>query len=251
LKLIRTIFLISLFNFSSQLSERQRFLNELGTEKSESFKLLNDSYELFLKTNFPNKSGLGEQSREFIIRIIEDREPFIFDSLIAIQVITEFERTGLRKDISLFYGESYKPTYDVEQFLPVREQSSNVNLSEVDDDFEDLIPLDTIELSEEQKLINLERERELEEARKWYTYPNKNGLYNYALAKTFKSDTSFLVYCELRHYGLAPALTTKYSELPEHELKRWKNQVPLMVDYYFHAILGRYGKYVIQAPNKR
>ncbi|MGB3467478.1 MAG: hypothetical protein WBA74_19490 [Cyclobacteriaceae bacterium] len=244
-KLIRIILLFSLFSCSDQFSERQQFLNELGTEKSASFELLTDSYERFLNTNFPNKSGVVEQSREFVIQLIEDREPFNSDSLNAIQVLTELERTELRKDIFLFFGESYEPTYDVEQFLPVREQV-NIDLSEVENDFENLPSSDTIELSEKQKLINLEREDKQEEARKWYTYSNESGLYNYALAKVFESDTSFLSYCEIRYYGLSPALTPELTEL-----ELWKNQLPLIVDFYFLAILRRYGKYVIKDPNRR
>lgn len=247
MKVFRTIIFLSLFSCSGQPSERQQFLNELGNEKSESFEFLTDSYELFLKINYPNISRVGEQSREFMIQIIEDHEPFIFDSLNAIQVLTELERTGLRKDIYLYYGEIYKPTYDVEQFLPIVEPS-NVDFSEVDDDFVDLLPLDSIEISKEQKQINLERERELIEERKWYTFPNENGLYNYALSKTFKSDTSFVTYCEVRYHGLSPDLTTALSEISEHELELWQNQLPLMVDFYFHTILGKYGKYVMEAP---
>jgi hypothetical protein len=243
MKFIQALLILLLFSCTEKSSEQQQFFSKLDTEKAESFKILTNNYKKFLDENFPTKSGIGEQSREFIKRMLEHQVPLSFDSLNAIRVIIKLEQTRLRKDIFLYSDESYKSTYNVEQFLPERGQN-NIDLGQVDENFEDIFPIDSITISEEQKRINLKRERELEETRKWYTAPNENGLYNYALAKAFKSDTSFLAYCELRQSGLSPSLTTEYAELPEAELELWKNQIPLIVDFYFHGILWRYGKYI-------
>jgi hypothetical protein len=242
MRLIQALLVLLLF-CCSEKSSKQRFLTEIGPEKAESFKILTTSYIKFLDENFPNKSGLGEKSREFIKKMLNQDVSFSFDSLNSVLVLMELERTGLRKDIFLYDNESYQSTYNVKQLLPERRQNK-VDLDEVDENFEDIFPIDSIELSKEQRQINLKREQELEEARKWRTYPNENGLYNYALAKAFQSDSSFLVYIELRHNGFSPSLTTKYAELPEDELALWKNQMPLLVDFYLHGILWKYGRYI-------
>ncbi|WMN06907.1 hypothetical protein QYS48_34205 [Marivirga arenosa] len=241
MKFIQILLILLLFSCSQNHSEQQEFFSELGTEKTESFKTLTKNYKTFLDENFPSKSGIGEQSREFIKRMLERKEPLSFDSVNAILVLREFERSGLRKDIFLYIDESYNKAYNVEHFLPERGQK-NIDLGPINENFEELFPIDSIKISKTQKQISQKRERELERNR--YIIPNENGLYNYALAKAFKSDTSLLAYCELRQSGLSPALTTEYAELPEAELKLWKNQIPLIVDFYYREMLWRYGKYI-------
>ena len=243
MRFIQALLIFLLLGCSEKSTEKQQFFIELGTEKAESFKIFTTGYIKFLDENFSNKSGLGEKSREFIKQMLNQDVSFSFDSLNSVRVLMELERTGLRKDIFLYDNESYQLTYNVKQFISERRQNK-IDLGEVDENFEDIFPIDSIELSKEQRQINLRREQELEEARKWRTYPNENGLYNYALAKAFQSDTSFLVYIETRQQGLSPSLTNQYAELPEDELELWKNQIPLLVDFYLHGILWKYGRYI-------
>ncbi|MBR08791.1 MAG: hypothetical protein CMP48_14080 [Rickettsiales bacterium] len=251
MRIIRTIFLLTLLNLANPSFGQQKFLNELGTEKAESFIKLVNSYEQFLQLNYPTIEGKGERTRAFMLQLIEGQDPFKYDSLNAVQIINELEQSGLRKDIFLYVGEVYEPPYNIEQFFPDREVQ--VDTSEIDDDFggdgfDEYLESITNELTEEQKRINEERDRKREENRIWQLENTADGLYHYAL---LKSDTSLSVYCEIRYYGLTPAITQTLLDFPTDELEDWRVQLPFVVDYYFGNILFRYRRHIKQATNKR
>lgn len=240
---------------------QQEFLNELGTEKAESFNKLVNSYERFLQLNYPAIEGKGEQTRAFMLQLIQEDMPLKYDSLDAIGIITELEQSGLRKDIFLFEGEVYKLTYDIEQFFP--ETEIEIDTSEIDDDFGDprfdYSKIDTsswevfharylAQLPPDERKREEEREKKRIERRKWSPNPNPRSLYHYSL---LRSDTLFVAYCLLRYDGLTPAITQTLLDFPTDDLENWQPQIVFVVDYYFGSILFRYRRYMKQATNNR
>ncbi|MEQ8471650.1 MAG: hypothetical protein RIC35_10705 [Marinoscillum sp.] len=230
---------------------QQEFLNELGTDKAESFNKLVNSYERFLQLNYPTIEGKGEQTRAFMLQLIQVNRTWKYDSLDAIDIIKDLEQSGFRKDIFLYEGEDYEPTYDVAQFFP--ETEVQIDTFEIDDDFgidglDEYLQLVTVEPTEEQRKIKEERDLKREENRIRPFENNPNGFYHYAL---LKSDTSLSVYCRIRYYRITPAITQTLLGFPTNKLEDWRVQLPLVVDYYFGNILFRYGKYMKQATNKQ
>lgn len=194
-----------------------------------------------------------------MFHLIQDEKPLKFDSLGAIDIIEELEESGLRKDIYLFEGEEYEPTYDVVQFFP--ELEVKPDSSEIDDEYVnfDLSLIDTsswetfhtrhsTQLRPEERKREEEREQRRIERKKWSPNSNPSSLYHYAL---LKSDSSFVEYCWLRYDGLTPAITQTLTDFPADELENWKIQLVFVVDYYFSNILFRYRKYMEWADNTR
>ncbi|MEM8940317.1 MAG: hypothetical protein AAGC64_13335 [Bacteroidota bacterium] len=243
MRITRIHFFLTLLNLANLSFGQQEFLNELGPEKTESFEELVNSYERFLQLNYPTIEGKGERTRAFMQQLIDNKEPFKFDSLDAIQIISELDRTGLRKDIFLYEGETYEPTYEIERFFPEIEVKPDT--SEIDDDFNDenidYSKIDTsswetflakylAQLPPEERRREEEREKKRIERKKWSSNPNPNSLYHYAL---LKSDTSFIAYCWLRYDGLTPAISQTLLDLLADELEHWKTQ---MVFVLFSAL---------------
>nr|MBI1231995.1 hypothetical protein [Cytophagales bacterium] len=206
--------------------------------------MLIDSYEQFLNSNYPAKKSLGERTTEFLNQILKDSLPVIFDSLNAVSLLAELEKSGLRQDIYLYQMENYNLVYDIDQFLPEQE-TSEIELFEVDDDFEAVFPTDTLELSEEQKLLNQKIEKKLEKYSVTRPYPNENGLFLYGLSKSLSANTNLVAYCQLKREGLldSPSLLADgyLNTLTESEFEDWENKIPLAVDIYLFELLVRYG----------
>lgn len=239
------LYLLILYGCSGKQTEQEIFYMELGPKKASSFKLLMDSYEQFLESNYPDKKSFGERTTEFLNQILKDSLPVTFDSLNAVRLLAELDKSGLRQDIYLYQKENYNQVYDIDQFLPEQEPSE-IDLSEVHDDFEDIFPIDTIELSEEQKQLNLKREKNLDEYIRNRPYPNEKGLFLYGLSKSMRSDTNFIAYCQIKREGLdvSPTLIANgyLNNLTEADYERWENKIPLAVDIYLFELLVRYGK---------
>ena len=246
LRIIRTLVFLS-FVLTANLSfGQQEFLNELGTEKANSFQKLIDSYRNFLNLNYPNTTSLGEQTRKFMTQVVNG-QTLKYDSIDAIDLIKALELTELRKDISLYREELYGTRYDVRHLLTedqADEIDENITLNYSDRGISDSLERDVSYI--EKLPADLRRiERELEakrmEARKWGTRPNPTGLYHYAL---LKSDTSFYVYCLARTMGISIAITPALTELADEELESWNTQLIFIVDYYLEKVLFRFRRYM-------
>ncbi len=248
LRIIRTFFFLTLLTSANFSFGQQEFLDELGTEKAESFRELMASYQNFLNTNFPNASSLGEQTRKFMMNMVND-EPLNYDSLEAINLITSLEKSGLRKEIYLYADESYDSAYNLRQFLTA-EQADEIDeiiaLNNREIDVPDSLKWKVFfqkhleSLPPEQRKKEEEMEARRNEGRKWASTTNPKSLYHYALLKT---DTSFYTYCLIR-IELFPAITEALTELSNDELETWNVQILFMVDYYLGNILFRYRRYM-------
>lgn len=211
-----------------------------------------DSYQNFLNTNFPNSSNLGEQTRKFMMGMVNE-EPLTYDSLDAINVITLLEQSGLRKEIYLYSGESYDSTYFLRQFLTedianeideniaFNNREINVNDS-LKNKWDSIFQAQFDQLPPEQKKREKEMEKKREERRRWGLTPTAKGLYHYAL---LKSDMSFSVYCLARTMGVSISITPALTELSNQELEGWNIQLIFMVDYYLGNLLFRYRRHMI------
>ncbi|MEO9870872.1 hypothetical protein [Ekhidna sp.] len=256
---IRTFILLTLLGLTNVSIGQQEFLNELGTEKAESFRKLIDSYQRFLSLNYPNASSLGEQTRSFMMQMVNGEKPLNYDSLDAINVISSLEQSGLRKEIYLYNEEEYEGNYELREFL------SEVEADEIDEsiafDNREIIVNDSLkkkwdaifqerfeQLSPEQKKIEEELEKRRKERKIWGSTPTPKGLFHYTLLKT---DTSFYAYCLIRSMDNSPAITPALTELSNDELELWNIQIIFMIDYYLRDILFRYRRHMKPATNKR
>lgn len=253
LRIIRTIIFVFLISSTFATYSQKEFLNALGTEKAQSFQTLMDSYRNFLTLNYPKASTLGEQTRAFMMQMVNG-EPPPYDSISAIDVITALEQTGLRKDICLYSDEVYEPTYNLRQFLTEEqadEIDENIALNNrkiiVNDSlkqkWDSIFQAEFERLSPEQRKKEEEIQKMREEGRMWGSTPTPKGLFHYALLKT---DTLFYAYCLLRSFKIHPAITSAMTELSNDELESWNVQVIFMVDYYLGDILFRYRRHLIQ-----
>lgn len=237
--------LLLIFGCSSKQTEQEIFYKELGPKKAKSFKLLMESYEHFLTLNFPQKTSVGARTSELLNQILKDSLNLTFDSLNAVRLLAEIEYSGLRQDIYLYQTEDYKSVYDMGQYLPEPEPGT-IDLSEIEDDFEDIFPIDTIKLSEKQKLLNQKKEEELQEYIRTRPYPNENGLFLYSLSKSLNADKNVIAYCQLKRQGLdvSPAILADgyLNNLTEQDYESWQNMIPLAVDIYLFELLVKFGK---------
>lgn len=209
-----------------------------------------DSYRNFLKINFPTTSGLGEQTQEFMMRMLNE-EPLSYDSLDAINVITSLEQSGLRKEIYLYSDESYDSTYNLRQFLT--EETANKIDENIALNNREMITNDSLkrkwdaifqehfdQLPPDQKQKQEAMEMRRKERRQWRATPTPKGLFHFAL---LKADTSFSAYCLLRSMKISPAITPALTELTTSELESWNVQIIFMIDYYLKNILFRYRRH--------
>lgn len=249
LRIMRTIFFLIFLNWANLSFCQQEFMNELGTNRAESFNKLMASYKSFLNTNFPETSGLGKQTRKFMMQMVNEKA-LSYDSLGAIDLIASLEQSGLRREICLYIGEIYDSANNIRQFVT----------NEVAEEIEQSIALinqevsatDSIEMASsylryleglpsEQRKREEEMELKRQDRREWGCNPNPKGLYHYSLLKT---DTSFTAYCRLRSMGISPAITPAITELTDNELESWNIQIIFMVDFYLENLLFRFRRHM-------
>ena len=257
MRITRTFILLVFLSQANWTFCQQAFLNELGIEKAQSFQNLIDSYRNFLDLNYSNTATLGEQTRKFMMQMVNG-ETITYDSLDALNLIRDLEESGLRQDIYLYSNETYEPTYNLRQFL------SEEQADEIDDvialtnrefivndslkhNWDSIFQVRFSQLPPEKRRIHQELERKQEERIRWTTDTNPKGLYHYALLKT---DTSFYSYCLIRT-ELLPGITPALTELSTQELEAWNIQILFMVDYYLTNILFQYRRYMVKDVNRR
>ncbi len=241
-QLISIFLLILIGGCKSQRTEREIFINELGTKKTEALNALSDSFENFLLVNYPKQLTLGGRTREFLTDIQNNRPLEEFNQLNLKAVLEQLENSGLRKDIYIYGSEieSYTNDYQIEQYLP-KNEVTQIDISEINENFEEMT--ETIELSDEQILANDEMEKRNIEYAKRRPNTNTKGLFLYALAKSMQADTAYLKYVDFKTTGLdiiPPILATNYlTHMSDEEMEKWHNRLPLIIDIYYFNLLQR------------
>ena len=192
---------ISCSTWSQERSNDLKGFNDfLGKDKATTLNSAVESFDQFLRTNYSDLDNQSKRTKAFLGYLEQNFEP---DSTWDLptkknqKIISDFESSGLRKDIWTFGYEDYEPQYDIYEILPPEKQdTSNIqDLGELDLDLieEEIIPLSNIDSAEIAK-----REKEMEERIKNSLHFNNYGQYLYALTKYTLNDTTIQDYVDAK-----------------------------------------------------
>ena len=102
------------------------FNETFDSEKSKALDEAVDSFEEFLKVNFPNQKTYSERAFSFLLEldsacndgaVFDVNWSWKFNSKNIIRVVDLFENSGLRREIWLFGYEEYYPKHDLSDLL--------------------------------------------------------------------------------------------------------------------------------------
>ncbi len=196
------IFGCSDYNKTQNVSLLQ-FNEFLGEEKALVFDRLVDSFVSFLSINFPNEKNIGEKTKVFL-KSIEQGDTLVINSwkfnLEELHsLFDDFESSGLRKEIYLYYQEDYKAKnhdywwylYDPFDFSQTNSDDDSSALHEV----EELKSIDFIIDTNASEILPERRETE----RKFNSYSfNLSGKFLYGLAKFSPADSAIESYVDAK-----------------------------------------------------
>jgi len=158
-----------------------------------------ESFDQFLKTNYPDLDNQSKRTKAFLEYLQANFEP---DSTWNLptkrnqQIISDFETSGLRKEIWVYGYEEYQPKYDISKILPheERDTSNIIDLGELDDLFEEeILPISNIDSAEIAR-----REEEMEERIRNSLHFNIYGQYLYGLNKYNLNETTIQGYVDAK-----------------------------------------------------
>ena len=185
---------------SQEKNNNLKEFNEfLGQVKADALNSAVESFDQFLKTNFPdNESERTEAFLEYMQENLEPNSTWNLPTKINKKIISEFESSGLRKEIWIYGYEEYEPQYDIYEVFPLEETDTSdiQNLGELDLDVlieEEIIPISNIDSAEIAR-----REKEMEERMRNSLHFNNNGQFLYGLAKFNLSDTTIQGYIDAK-----------------------------------------------------
>jgi len=169
-KLFLILAIIVCANCQSQ-NNIEAFGKLLGHEKAEAFNSAVSSFQEFLILNYPNIDNENERIGEFLKTIIHSeniKANFKFNKELCAKVVSNWESSGLRKEIWLYPDEEYSsPIYGEvtieEEVMPIARDGE--------------IETDTIDLSK-------------------YLASNTFGLFQYGLEKYAPNDNLILDYVD-------------------------------------------------------
>lgn len=180
------------------------FNETLGIEKSRALDEAVDSFEDFLKVNFPNQKTYSERAFSFLLELDSACNnhgavysldwSWTFDLKNSRRVVGLFENSGLRREIWLFGYEEYSPNNDLSELL-----DTNTFYSSPDTFSPATIQSDS-ELMEEAEYFSkmegynydtlLESMKAKRERRRNSLYTNEHGDFIYALMR-HSEDSSY------------------------------------------------------------
>lgn len=198
------IFGLLAFSCSSWSKEKNNdlkgFNDFLGKEKASALNSAVESFDQFLRTNYSDFDNQSKRTKAFLEYV---QANFELDSTWNLptkriqKIISDFETSGLRKEIWVYGYEDYQPQYDIYEILhPEEKDTSNIqDLGELDLDFieEEIIPLSNIDSAEIAR-----HEKEMEERIKNSLHFNNYGQFLYALAKHTLKDTTIQEYVNVK-----------------------------------------------------
>jgi hypothetical protein len=137
-------------------SDLKDFNNFLGQKKAIALNTAVESFDQFLKANFSTFENQSERTKAFLEYLQENFElnpTWKLSTHRNKKIISNFEASGLRKEIWLYGYEEFEPKYDIYEILPPRQHrnSKTLNLGEIDYDdlFKDeLVPISNIDTAE-------------------------------------------------------------------------------------------------------
>jgi hypothetical protein len=177
------------------------FNDFLGQEKATALNSAVESFDQFLMANYPDLDNQSNRTREFLEYIQKNFDPDSTWNLLNNRnqkIISDFESSGLRKEIWLYGYEEYEPQYDIYEILPPEEEDTS-NIQVIDArDLENIFGDETISISNIDSAEIVRQEKEMEERMRNSLHFNSYGQYFYALAKFNLNDTSIQYYVEVK-----------------------------------------------------
>ncbi|MCH7410699.1 hypothetical protein MM239_14925 [Belliella sp. DSM 111904] len=146
------------------------------------------TFNLFLGDSVEENSGSIQKINDFLEALIGE-SVMLEQKLQSIQgekSFVEMEKSGMRKEIYLYFGERYKGFYDIGELINLKKfYSKAVDSTELNEDFKDLLSFEDAE-----GLDKTESDKTLEDFPNLNSmiYFNKDGAYLYALAKSKGQD---------------------------------------------------------------
>jgi hypothetical protein len=189
---------------STVSDEKDSNLNEfndfLGKDRANALNSAVESLDQFLETNYSDFDNQTNRTKAFLEYFQENSKPdssWYLPTKQIQKIISDFETSGLRKEIWVYGYEEYEPKYDIHNILPTEEEemdTSNIHeLGEIEFVFseDEIIPLSNIDTAEITR-----REKEMKERIRNSLHFNNYGQYLYALAKYNQSDTTIQKYVD-------------------------------------------------------
>ncbi len=189
-------------NSNKSHQEVQSFYEFLGDNKATALELAMSSFHIFLEMNYPNQPTSSEKIKAFLMDLQSQDYTYILNLKYDIEniknVVQEFEKTGLRKDIYLYPYEDYQ-TFNLKEFDLNILFPSTSNVQETD---LDIMEMDEIFVSKSKDSLIIEDliDNEVQKNAKHDStmYFNCGGQFLYGLAKFNQSDTTLMEYVEIK-----------------------------------------------------
>ena len=190
---------------STWSQEKNNYLKDfddfLGQDKATALNSAVESFEQFLKTNYPDLDNQSKRTRAFLEYHQNNFEPDATWNLPTKRnqkIISDFEESGLRKEIWIYGYEEYEPKYDIYEILHPEEQDTSIIQDPGDFDLydpydEEILPLSNIESAEIAR-----HEKEMKDRIRNSLHFNSYGQYLYALTKYTLNDTTIQHYVEVK-----------------------------------------------------
>lgn len=167
---------------ATNLDEFNKFL---GQEKSLAFNNLVESFDSFIKSNYPDNDNHSDKIRMFLKKFSNE---FLLDSLWVFQTSTNqeifelIESSGLRREIWVYQYEDYEPNYNIFELISENKPDSTYDTVVSVMDYPMTDEILTTQTTED-SIKFAERDKELyEKYSKQLTF-NIYGQYLYGLAK--------------------------------------------------------------------
>ena len=142
-------------------SQVDKFSKYLGSDEFQVLDKTISSFDHFLATNYDSIFGINDRTiaflRDFEGFVYKTKPRWVVDSLKTIELMNDFESSGLRKELWIYDFEEYANEEVITYSLIVRDSllsssyndSANIDLEDIDDNFENLMEIPTVENSAE------------------------------------------------------------------------------------------------------
>jgi len=243
-KIIITITSLFLSNLLvvGQTMDLKDFETFLGKEKSAALNQMNNSFEEFLKSNFPDTETENARIYKFLEGFTDWsnlEKSWIIDSENAKETLEQFENSGLRIEYWKYGYESYEPKYQIDSSVYPKEEIGNLdtlslgelNLEDFEGFEEEIIPITNEDYDPELE-EKLKRQRDSSQTL------NLNGQFFYGLLKYGQNDSLIKEYTESIYAASdistsfkAGGLTVENLDLSKPLRKRL-----IVMDFYYHFL---------------
>ncbi len=243
--MLAVIFVSCANNIAQDKEKIIQFNKFLGDDKAFALDNLLFSFQEFLNKNYSSEEHLATKTRHFLRYLLKnDCEPldsWKFNTKKNLKVFNAFEESGLRKEIYLYQyeieaHEFLKQEYSIYDIIKETEteQTNNLNLGELDTVLFDIV-IPIVELSKEDSIASMEREKEMQNRMDNALVFNLNGRFLYGLAK-YGTDSTAYNYAEaiVTAGELSPLLIAMvFTNLSSRSLEDPFTQRIIVVELYY------------------